>query len=154
MGDKQQQNPEKCNSDLYWVASTYVISPIWNIYGSPDIIDPGMRNPRWLIQLNWGTVPITLYWTVHTQPKIYTRVMINNDYSILKFTICNNPYTSKPVLNIWFACIYGQSFPSSPPCRLTQSFYETWGLPRNTIGKGWRDKEKSNRNPWNLDSLL
>lgn len=109
MGDEQQQKPEKCNGDLYWVASTYVISPIWNIYGSPDIIDPGMGNPRWLIQLNWGTVPITLYWTVHTQPKIYTRVMINNDYTILKCTICNNLYTSKPVLNIWFACIYGQS---------------------------------------------
>lgn len=84
MGDEQQQMPEKCNGDLYWVASTYVISPIWNIYGSPDVIDPGMRNPRWLIQLNWGTVPITLYWTMHTQPKIYTRVT-NIDYTILKW---------------------------------------------------------------------
>jgi len=42
MGDEQQKKPEKCNSDLYWVANTYVISPIWNIYGSPNIIDPGM----------------------------------------------------------------------------------------------------------------
>ena len=73
--------------------------------------------------------------------------MINNDYTILKRTICNNLYTSKPALNINFDFhLFVVKFPFSP-MQVDPKFLRNMRFAKKHNRQGLKRQRKEQQEP-------